>query len=115
MKHTCKTRKEQIIKEREKEDMYEIIQNLQRDMSKLKEDNEKLQKVIKTNKEQKGIKSVTNNTYNIMTGDINNTVNNISTVAYGKEDISQIDRKDIIKALKTGFNSTKHLTEVQIG
>lgn len=33
-------------------------------------------------------------------------------MAYGKEDMSQIDREDIIKALKTGFNSTKQLTEV---
>jgi C2H2 type zinc finger protein len=48
----------------------------------------------------------------INNGTINNITNNITIVAYGKEDMSQIDRDDIIRALKTGFNSTKRLTEI---
>jgi hypothetical protein len=55
--------------------------------------------------------NINNGTIDRRTLNITNT-NNITIVAYGKEDMNQIDREDIIKALKTGFNSTKHLTEV---
>lgn len=37
--------------------------------------------------------------------------NNIGLIAYGKEDISKIDKDDIIKALMRGFYSPLELTE----
>jgi C2H2 type zinc finger protein len=81
-------------------DMYKIIKKLQ-------EENKKLaNKVEKLSSEKNP--SIVNNINNINNG----TINNITIVAYGKEDMQHIDRDDIIRALKTGFNSTKHLTEV---
>jgi hypothetical protein len=80
---------------------------LRRDVEYLKKENNKLKNEIVP-------RQIINNTNNI-NGEINintGTINNITIVAYGKEDVFHIDREDIIKALKTGFNSTKHLTEV---
>lgn len=47
------------------------------------------------------------NTTNINNG----IINNILLVGYGHEDISKIDRDDMVKALQNGFNSTVKLTE----
>jgi transcriptional regulator NrdR family protein len=79
---------------------------------KLEKENAELKKDVRYLKSSKSSSIVNNNTIN---GDLNintGTVNNITIVAYGKEDMDAIDRDDIIRALKTGFNSTKHLTEV---
>jgi Zinc finger, C2H2 type len=98
MRETCK----------EKNKGNEIYDRLR----KLEQENAALKSDVKKLKSTKLSSIVNNNTIN---GDLNintGTVNNITIVAYGKEDMHQIDREDIIKALKTGFNSTKRLTEV---
>ena len=98
MRETCNAKK--------RENIYEELIELRKDVESLKKENEKLKNVPKTDSD-----GVTNNTIN---GDINinnGTINNITIVAYGKEDMEKIDRDDIIKALKTGFNSTMRLTE----
>jgi hypothetical protein len=45
----------------------------------------------------------------------NNIVNgnvNIILIGYGKEDLSRIDKNDVIRALQNGFNSSVKLTEI---
>jgi len=49
------------------------------------------------------------NNGNIHNGDMNNI--NIILVGYGKEDISKIDKIDVIRALQNGFKSSVKLTE----
>jgi hypothetical protein len=93
------------VKKKEEEQNSIILDRL----NKLEQENENLkQKMSKMEKKSVDISVETNNGL-INTGTINN---NITIVAYGKEDMSYIDRNDIIRALKTGFNSTKLLTEV---
>lgn len=105
MRETCKERDENKV--HRDGDVYEMIDELRKENEKLATEVNKL----KSSKATKAAKTI-NNTQNINTQNINNgTINNITIVAYGKEDVSQIDREDIIKALKTGFNSTKQLTE----
>lgn len=41
----------------------------------------------------------------------NGTVNNITLVAYGSENISKLDKTDILKILKNGYNTPLKLTE----
>jgi hypothetical protein len=41
----------------------------------------------------------------------NNVVNNVTLVGYGNEDISKIDKQDMLKVLRNGYNSTIKLTE----
>jgi len=80
-------------------------------MVKMKEENENLKvKVIINNKEGDTITNNTTNNYNNST--INNgIVNNIYLVGYGKEDMDRIDRLDLLKVFRTGFNSPLMLTE----
>ena len=49
----------------------------------------------------------------IHNGDVNNTMNvTVNVVAFGKEDMTRIDKSDILKALKCGFDSTVELTRI---
>ena len=103
-KHTCKLRN---TEKGNQVDVYEKIKLLE-------EKNKKLESEV--NKLKNADPNVLNNG-TINNGTINNindnsVTNNITIVAYGKEDMSMIDREEIIQALKTGFNSTKRLTEV---
>jgi hypothetical protein len=111
-KHTCKDKKEETaLVSSDMKDFMKDYQNLKNKVT-------KMEKVIKH-----GTTTIfKDSTVNINNGTINdnrtlnvtnNTTNNqITIVAYGQEDMTRIDRDDIIKALKTGFKSTKHLTEV---
>lgn len=78
----------------------------------LEEENKKLKKeVVLLKKTSK----ITNNITNINSRNTNNINNgivaNINLIGYGKEDLSKIDKNEIIKAIKHGFNSTIKLTE----
>ena len=57
-------------------------------------------------------KSINNGT--IVNGDINNTINNnitVNVVPFGKEDLSKINKNDLLKVFRSGFNSALQLTE----
>lgn len=56
----------------------------------------------------KDSKSINNGVIHYGSGDVNITVN---IVPFGKEDISMIDRNDLLKVFRSGFNSTLQLTE----
>lgn len=130
---SCKVKKEDDI---EKNSIYEKLIKIQEDNEKIKktvlEDNEKLRKqMIKNNKKyqddkkelkkqlddmKKLIKKDGKNT-TINTGDVNNgTIHNgdnynIILVGYGHEDISKIDKKELLKAIQSGYDSTLKLAE----
>jgi hypothetical protein len=104
MKHSCS--------EKEK-DINEEDNDIKEQMKQLIQENKALKQ--RMNKMEKSIKPCSSTVVKDSTININNdnrVTNNITIVAYGKEDMTGIDRDDIIRALKTGFNSTKHLTEV---
>lgn len=112
MKHNCKIKKKC---EEEKNEIYERLLKLETYNRQLEEDNKK---IIKDNKKFKQeirklktnrlcIQNI-NNGINTNNGTI---INNITLVGYGKEDFSKLDRIDIIRALKTGYNSSITLTE----
>jgi Zinc finger, C2H2 type len=100
IKHTCK---------KIKKDDDDIKIQLKQLMERNKELEQRMTKMEKTTKTPPST-LVQDSTINI--NNDNRVTNNITIVAYGQEDMSHIDREDIIKALKTGFNSTKRLTEV---
>jgi hypothetical protein len=78
----------------------------------LKNENQKLRaKINKIEKTKKPSHTTNNYTVNIDNSTKNVTNNYITIVAYGKEDLSRISHDEIVRALKTGFKSTKHLTE----
>jgi hypothetical protein len=123
VKSTCKEKQkednnredilQQLVKEQEK---------YHEELNKLKEKNkilEKNQEVIK--KENKKLKvqlkkvkltPISNNINNgnINNGTINNNNLNVILVGYGKEDMSKINKNDMLKILQHGFDSTLHLT-----
>jgi hypothetical protein len=51
--------------------------------------------------------NTTNNTQNINNG----IVTHVNLIGYGKEDLSKIDKKEILKAIQFGYDSTIKLTE----
>lgn len=120
MKTTCIVTKEQNAK---KDEILERLIQMEQEFKKLKEENSEQVEKLKTDikqltNENKKLRTVSkvinsnnttnnNNVQNINTG----TVNNITLVGYGKEDISKLDRNEILKILRDGYNSTVTLTE----
>jgi DNA-directed RNA polymerase subunit RPC12/RpoP len=119
IKHNCKTKKDI---DNEKEDilnkLIQIQEETKKEIDNLKQENNKLKKqntkeITKLKKQiDKLSKPTINNTLNKINNTNNGTVNNnVILVGYGKEDISKINRDDIIKALQGGFYSSLKLTE----
>ena len=116
MRESCKIKKED---DKEKKGTLERLIRLEEENKKCQEDNKKLQKEVESMKKiinntqgRTNTNNTTNNIneVNLHVGDVNN-VANIILVGYGQEDISKIDKNDLIKALQNGFNSTVKLTE----
>ena len=92
------------LKEKDKQ-----VKKLKTDIKQLTNENRKLRTVSK-NINSNNTTTTTTNSNNVQ--NINNgTVNNITLVGYGKEDISKLDRSEILEILRTGYNSTVTLTE----
>jgi hypothetical protein len=107
MRDACKVKKEKDI---EKDKIYDELLQMKDEIEKIKKENkqlvERIEKIDKTS-------HVINNN-NINTGTVNNTVNNtnnIIIVGYGNEDLSKLDKTEILKALQNGYSSTIKLTE----
>ena len=122
MKHNCKIKKKD---DEEKNKIYEKLLKLEMDNLKLENDNKRLLKLEKTTrkiinenkklkqemKQLKTVKIVHNikdNIFNVNNG----IINHITLVGYGKEDISKLDKKDMLRVLQNGYNSTIKLAEV---
>jgi hypothetical protein len=117
MNHTCKIKRDDDVERDEifqrlmiLEEKNKIIENSTKEIMLLKRENKKLKNEVKLIK-----KCVTNiNTKNTNKGIINNGTminNNITLVAYGSEDMSKLDKNEILRILKQGYNSTVKLTE----
>ena len=78
----------------------------------LEEENKKLKReVVSLKKITRVTKNITNNDTNNNNNINNGIVAHINLIGYGKEDLSKIDKNEIIKAIQQGFNSTIKLTE----
>lgn len=116
--HTCKVKKQE---DEEKEEIFERLLKLEENnkllnerSKKVENENKMLKKEVKKLAQQN--KKITNNNVgrdiNINNGAVNNgTVNHVTLVAFGSEDMTKIDEKDLIKVLQQGYNSTLRLTE----
>jgi hypothetical protein len=120
-KHTCQVKKEDDAK---KDAIYDRLLRLEerdKQFDILVSENAKLKKeLIKIKKTKKNVTKTTNNTNNTMNNNNNNcdmsinngTINHITLVAYGSEDMSKIDKMELEKIFQNGYNSTLRLTEV---
>ncbi|VBB17734.1 hypothetical protein YASMINEVIRUS_197 [Yasminevirus sp. GU-2018] len=114
--HTCKIKKKD---DDEREQIYERLLKFEESnnerMKKLEKENAQLKKevtILKKNvKTSKVVNTVNNGNMNINKGVINNTTNQIILVGYGQEDLSKLDKSQLIKILQNGYNSTVKLTE----
>ena len=113
IKSNCKIFKK---KEIEKKNIYDELTRLKEENNKLKKENKKLKNKTKS---EKGLKKITKNIITNNVGSINiestkNKIvnnNNITIVAYGKEDISDIDIKQILAAVSRGYQTPVQLTK----
>jgi hypothetical protein len=84
--------------------IYERLLELEKENNTLKK---KVNKIEKNPSIVNNTTNTTNNNCNINNG----TVNNIYLVGYGKEDMSKISYVDLLKGIKSGFNSTINLID----
>ncbi len=117
---TCKIKQQ---RDNEKEDIFkcllEEMKEIKEENKIIREQNKELQQELKkiNNRKIKNINNINNKT-NTKNNTKNNMVNNGSIVSgntfmligYGKEDMTKIDKDDIIRSLK-GFNTPLKLTE----
>jgi DNA-directed RNA polymerase subunit RPC12/RpoP len=114
-KDICKS--EEQINNDDKDAIFERLLKLEEDnkkCSKLERENAQLKKDMKKleTKLREGYGVINNNsngTVNVNNGIINH--NHITLIAYGQEDTSIIDKTELLKAFRSGFNSTLKLTE----
>ena len=98
MNHACRIKKNEDSK---RDEIYEKLLELKKENKVLKKEVNSLKKnVIKPSK-------ITNNINTINNG----IVAHINLIGYGKEDLSKIDKKDILKVIQNGFDSALKLTE----
>ena len=108
--------------EREKDEIYERLLKLEQENAEVRAANKKYANEIEqlkndVNRKNSSIKNKTSNINNgvqVTNGNVNinnGTINHITLIAHGKEDISKIDRSELIKVFGSGFNSTLKLTE----
>ena len=108
IKSSCKTFKNA---QNEKENIYNKLLKLEEENKELKKNMKKLLKKVDNKSEIQ--KKITNNNNNNKNCSINNGIinNNITIVAYGKEDISDIYIKQILAAVSRGYQTPVQLTK----
>ncbi|VBB18490.1 hypothetical protein YASMINEVIRUS_953 [Yasminevirus sp. GU-2018] len=119
MREYCKVKKQN---DNEKTEIYNRLIKLEEEhkkaqiesktrLTKLENENKKLRKTVKTLQTAEKTCISNSNSGVVLNAPNNGTVNNITLVAYGNENISKIDKNDLLKVLKTGYHSTIKLTE----
>jgi hypothetical protein len=115
--NTCRIKKNEDSK---REEIYERLVELEKKNDVLmkktetyeKENNQLKKKVVSLEKNAQKVSKTVNNNNNNNTNNINNgIVAHINLIGYGKEDMSKINKKDILRAIQHGFDSTIKLTE----
>ena len=116
IRNSCKVKQEA---DEERNKIYERLLELEKQaqlVKKVENDNKMLKKqVAKMQKECAKAQTSNINNGTVTTNVINNNINNnqqVILVAYGKEDMSKIDKKDIQSVFATGFYSTIGLTKM---
>jgi hypothetical protein len=114
--HTCRMKKNEDSK---RDEIYERLLELEKNNKVLIQKTEHFEKENKDLKKEviilkKNVNKVSKITHNTTNNNIinNGIVANINLIGYGKEDLSKIDKKDILKAIQHGFDSTIKLTEI---
>ena len=113
IKNSCKILKKEEIN---KKVIYDKLLKLEEENKELKKNMKKLLKQVKSkNKIVNNTTNNINNTNNIDIHDnnltINNNENNITIVAYGKEELTNIDKEQILKAFNGGYYASVKLTK----
>lgn len=116
MNHTCKIKKSEDLK---RDAIYERLIELEEKTKEIDVLKKKTQNVEKENKIlKKKVVSLEKNTHKVSNITNNNTQNinngivaHINLIGYGKEDLSKIDKKEILKSIQFGYDSTIKLTE----
>ena len=106
MRDVCKIKKKEDNK---KDEIYARLIHLEENNKKIENENKRLKRDMKNMKKQIKCGKMVNN--NSVVNVNNGIINNITLVAYGNEDISKLDKKDIFKIFQNGYNSTLKLTE----
>jgi len=105
IRQSCKKKDEvQDNNDLDKQELLKKFAEMQEQINRLEDMNEKL---IMMSNNSKTIKTI--NGTNVE-GDVN-VVNNIMLIGYGREDFDRIDRNDLLKGFRTGFNSTLNLID----
>ncbi|VBB18593.1 hypothetical protein YASMINEVIRUS_1056 [Yasminevirus sp. GU-2018] len=103
---SCKVKKEN---DNEKSKIYERLVEIEAKYKEIEQENKKLTKRIKT---MQTVIGGENHNISINNGTVNNhNTNNIILVGYGQEDLSKLDKAEILKDLQNGYYSTVKLTE----
>jgi len=119
MRTSCDVKK---AEETKRDEIYERLLKLEEENKKFALENKKYALEIKelktnTSRMEKAIKNSNisnNNCVQVTNGNINinnGTINHFTLIAHGHEDISKIDRTDLLKVFGSGFNSPLQLTE----
>ena len=107
MKHSCKIKKHEDNK---KNQIFERLIKLEEENKELMKYKDEINELKRKIKKIKHKNNVTNN--KIYNSTVNNgTINNIVLIGYGKEDISKINKLEILNSFRKGFYSTIYLTE----
>jgi hypothetical protein len=104
MRRNCKVKKNY---DKEKEDIYKKLVDLEESNKKL---NQKVISMEKTIKKTNSIKNINKGIVNNVNNPVFSNINVILT-GYGQEDMSKFDNNDLVKAVQNGFNSSIRLTE----
>jgi hypothetical protein len=104
----CKVKKAEDTK---RDKIYEClikVETSRKEIKLLKRENGRLQNEVKLIKKTNIV--MPNNVNNVNVN--NGIVNHITLVAYGNEDLTKIDRAELLQILRKGYDSTLRLTEV---
>jgi hypothetical protein len=117
IQNNCKIKKKDEL---QKNEIYERLLKLEEEnIARTKKEKEKDKEIIKLKKQNK-IKDLTINNMenkinngNIVNGNIvnGNVINHITLIGYGNEDMSKLDKNEMVKVLQNGYYSTIKLTE----
>jgi hypothetical protein len=107
MKYSCKIKKKE---DNDRDKIYAMLLESNKRFAVLEESNKRLEEEVAKMKNTKGTRN-TNNTANINNGTININNNNIILVGYGNEDLSRINRTDILRAVQDGYGSVVSLSK----
>ncbi|VBB18700.1 hypothetical protein YASMINEVIRUS_1232 [Yasminevirus sp. GU-2018] len=104
--HTCRIKKNE---DKNRDEIYDRLLKLEKENQLLKQEVSDIKRTVKVTK---NVTHNTNNTKNITNNINRGTINNIVVVGYGHEDLTKLEKSELLKILQNGYYSTLKLTEV---